>query len=135
MVNLPQTPPPPPKTILIVYMLSAYTRRDTAKVNMINCGSLSNFVMVAPLISFRQPEQLPVGVANNKPHTLPHQRAVNNSHPVTPYAKFRPYWSINEFLAGNMMPMGDAMARPHPLTHAHVISNAQPVAWKPHTKF
>ena len=42
-----------------------------------------------------------MGLVNTKPH--PH--AVINAHPITwsPYAKFQPDWSINEFLVGIMM--------------------------------
>ena len=71
--------------------------------------------------------------ANTKPHQLLHPHAVINAHPIswTPYAKFQPVWSMNEFLVGIMM--GVAMNRPHPLTHRHVIDNAYPVAWE-HTQ-
>ena len=76
-----------------------------ANVNMKHYRSLSNFGLVGPLISFWQPKQLPVSVANTKPHTLPHPHVVNKAHPITwtPYAKFQPDWSINEFLADIMM--------------------------------
>ena len=69
-----------------------------------------------------------MSVANSKLHTLPHPHMVNNAHPVTwtPYAKFKPDWSINKFLAGTMTSYGMAMIGPHPLTHKTVI-NAHPV--------
>ena len=64
--------------------------------------------MVSPLISFWQPKQLPVCVANTKPHTLSHPHVVNDAYFITwtPYAKFQPDWPINEFLVGIMMSYG-----------------------------
>ena len=86
-----------------------YTWCYPANVNMTHYRSHSNFGLVGPLISFWQPEEPLVGVAKTKshllPHLLPHLDVVNNANPITwtPYAKFQPDWSINDFLAGKMM--------------------------------
>ena len=70
--------------------------------------SHSNFGLVGPLIRFGQPKQLPVGLANKKPHPLLYPHAIINADPITwsPYAKFWPDWFINEFLVGIMMSYG-----------------------------
>ena len=90
---------------MYMYILAAYTRCCPANVNMKHRRH-SNFGLVGPLISFWQPKQLPVGLANTKAHPLQHPHAVINVHPITwtPYAKFQPDWSIiNEFLVVIMM--------------------------------
>ena len=77
-----------------------------------------------------------MGLADTKPHALPHPHTFLNANSVTwtSYAKIEPDWSINEFLAGIMMSMGVAITTPHPLM-ANVSSNAHLVAWKSHSKF
>ena len=74
-----------------VYILAAYTQRCPANVN-IKHGRLLNFGLVVTSISFWQPKEFPMGVANNRPHVLPYPHLVNNAHPVswTSYAKFQP---------------------------------------------
>ena len=108
-----------------------------ANVNMKHYRSLSNFALVGPLISFWQPKQLSQDVANIKSHTLPHAHVVCNAHPVTwtPYAKFQPYWSINEFLVGIMTSYGCGNDQTTPIDNAYVICNAHLVARKPNSKF
>ena len=53
---------------------------------------LSNFGLVGLLISFWLPEQLSVGLAATKPHTLPHPHEINIAHPVT-WKLHSKFWS------------------------------------------
>ena len=57
------------KKVIIYLILAAYTRRCLANVNVKHYRNYSKFGLVVPLISFWQPKQLPVSVANTKPHT------------------------------------------------------------------
>ena len=77
-----------------------------------------------------------VDVANAKPYPLSLPHAVNNAHLITwtPYAKFQPVWSINEFLVGMMMSYGCGYDQTTPID-TDVINNAHLVAWKPHSIF
>ena len=74
---------------IYIYIQAAYTRHCPANINMKLYRNHSNFGLVGPVISFWQPKQIPVGVANSKPHPLPHPHAVGNAHLVTPYALFQ----------------------------------------------
>ena len=85
--------------------------------------STNTFGQTGPLISFWQPKELTVGLAGSKLHPLSYPHAVINAHPITctPYAKFKPDWSINVFLVHTLCPIGVAMTRLHPLTHTRLI--------------
>ena len=75
---------------IYIYILAAYTLALPGhNVNMKHYRNHSNFGLVGPIISFWQPKQIPVGVANATPHTLPHPYVVGNAHPVTSYALFQ----------------------------------------------
>ena len=49
---------------LFIYILAAYTQLCPANVNMKHYRSHSRFGLVGPSISFWQPKQLPVGLAD-----------------------------------------------------------------------
>ena len=53
---------------IYTYILAAYSWHCPSNVNMKHYRGHSNFIMVGPSISFWQPKQLPVGVANTNPH-------------------------------------------------------------------
>ena len=59
-----------------VELLLTYTQRCTANVNMKHYRSHSNFSHIGPLIILWHSKQLPVGVANTKPHILSHTRTL-----------------------------------------------------------
>ena len=108
---------------IYIYILAAFTRCCPANDNIKHHRSLSNFTLVGTLIIFWQPKLLSQGVANIKPHTLPHSHVVCNAHPVTwtPYAKFQPYKSIYEFLVGIMTSYGCGNDQTTPIDNTHLF--------------